>query len=75
MLARAALASCALLLAAIAAQAGLVPSNAQTPRPLDAPSVESHHVLTGGCAGGDLHVMRYAPAEQEPGALVATWCR
>ena len=36
-------------------------------------TVPDHEILTGGCAGGDLHVMRYTPhASQTP--LVATWC-
>ena len=33
----------------------------------------SNRVLAGGCAGSDLHVMRYAAATY-PLPLVATWC-
>ena len=34
----------------------------------------SHRVLAGGCAGSDLHVMRYGTVETNPRPLVATWC-
>ena len=35
--------------------------------------VLSHQVFQEGCAGSDLHVMRYLPGSgQQP--LVATWC-
>lgn len=46
------------------------------PSPLGAASgsVLGHEVLAGGCAGGDLHVMRFPPQTAESGPLVAAWC-
>ena len=34
----------------------------------------SYRVLAGGCAGSDLHVMRYGAGETNARPLVATWC-
>ena len=47
-----------------------------TPSPLGAApgSVLGHKVLAGGCAGGDLHVMRFPPQTADGGPLVALWC-
>lgn len=87
---RATLVAAALLLATVAGQGALIGHSgaaatpeaqscapgACTPGPPGAApaTVLGHEVLPGGCAGGDLHVMRYIPgAAQEP--LTATWCR
>jgi len=52
------------------------PQESCTPSPLGAApgSVLGHEVLAGGCAGGDLHVMRFPPQTAESGPLVAAWC-
>ena len=34
----------------------------------------SHDVFAGGCAGSDLHVMRYGTDAASSRPLVATWC-
>lgn len=56
---------------ACAVQGGSCPSV-----PLDSTpgTVLSHSVLQGGCATGDLHVMRYLPEDSPSVPLVATWC-
>lgn len=52
------------------AQEGCTPSLLDTaPR-----IVLSHQILAGGCARGDLHVMRYTPVSSSAAPLTAAWC-
>jgi hypothetical protein len=70
--------SSALLMAILAGQGFLLQSNdtdaADTAGP-HAASVIAYTVFSNGCAGADLHVMRYIPADSTGFTpLVATWC-
>src|SRR5689334_3268930 len=37
-------------------------------------SVLGHEILAGGCARGNLHVMRFSPRTASVKPLVAAWC-
>ena len=65
--------SAALLMAIVAGQSFLL----QTTHARNAPdgAVISHTVFAGACAGSDLHVMRYLPADSHSATpLSASWC-
>ena len=65
--------SAALLLAIVAGQGFLLQSTDSGAA--GAGSVISHTTFSGGCAGANLHVMRYIPADSiDFTPLIATWC-